>query len=333
MKYSKYIWTFLITLLITAGVKAQYVNIVCAGDSGVVYRVKGNPGSTFIWNVQGGSITDDYGDSIHVNWGMIPGEYELRVQEVSRHGCAAVPVRGMVLVSSPILDLGDNRDVCEGEMIEIIPAGEYYSYLWQDGSVTPNYIVRNQGTISLTVSDRYGCTVSDDIQVSYHPNPIINLGRDTTLCGNESLTLDAGNSGLDYKWSTGQTTREITVFEGQQLIIATVTDDFGCIGTDSIVINSCSTTDIFKDMPSGFTPNGDGKNDVWIIPQLELFPQAVVEVFNRWGILVFRSEPGYTNPWDGNSGGKEMPMDSYYFVITLNSAGLEPVTGTVTLIR
>jgi len=86
-------------------------------------------------------------------------------------------------------------------------------------------------------------------------------------------------------------------------------------------------------MPSAFTPNGDGKNDTWIIPELQNFPQAVVEIYDRWGQAVFRSESGYSNPWDGYSGGKEMPMDSYYYVINLNSPGLEPISGTVTLIK
>jgi gliding motility-associated-like protein len=87
-------------------------------------------------------------------------------------------------------------------------------------------------------------------------------------------------------------------------------------------------------MPTAFTPNGDGKNDVWNIPELQIFPLAVVEIYDRWGSLVFRSESGYSKPWDGTWGGKEMPMDSYYYVITFNSpGGLEPMSGTVTLIK
>ncbi len=102
---------------------------------------------------------------------------------------------------------------------------------------------------------------------------------------------------------------------------------------DEVAINPCSTIDYFKEMPTAFTPNGDGKNDVWNIPQLQSFPQAVVEIYDRWGSLVFRSESGYSNPWDGNAFGKEMPMDSYYFVINLNAPGLEPISGSVTLIK
>ena len=61
----------------------------------------------------------------------------------------------------------------------------------------------------------------------------------------------------------------------------------------------------------------------------------MVEIFDRWGTLVWRSEPGYSNPWDGrNMKGNEMPMDSYHFVIQLNTgAGKDAVTGIITVIR
>ena len=333
MWYSKYIWIFLLITGFSPGIKAQYVNIVCAGDVGVVYRVQGNPGSTFVWNVQGGSISDNYGDSIKVNWGNLPGEYDLRVQEFSKYGCAATPVSGKVLVSAPNLELGDNKELCEGEVVEIIPSGTFYSYLWHDGSVTPNFIARNQGTVSLTVTDKYGCKIYDDMLIAVHQLPVVNIGPDTALCGTETITLDAGNDGVSYNWSNGQTSREINVFAGFQNISVTITDEFGCSGQDQITINSCSVVDYFRNMPTAFTPNGDGKNDVWNIPELQIFPQAIVEIYDRWGTLVFRSESGYSNPWDGNSSGKEMPMDSYYYVINLNSPGIESISGTVTLIK
>ena len=79
--------------------------------------------------------------------------------------------------------------------------------------------------------------------------------------------------------------------------------------------------------------NDDGINDVWRIPQLEAFPQAVVEIFDRWGNMVFRSDPGYSTPWDGTFRGRKLPMDSYYFTISLNSGNMEPLTGSVTLIK
>ncbi len=333
MKYYKYIWLIVIMTGMSVNSGAQYLNIVCPGDTGHIYRVSGSEGSSFVWTVNGGTIVQNYNDSVKVNWGNTAGEFEVRVQEFSKFGCPSLPVSGMVLVSAPSLDLGDDIELCQGETSVIVPTGNYVSYLWHDGSTAPTYLASNQGLISLEVSDEYGCKRSDDLFVTVHPLPRVNLGRDTTLCGIESLILDGGSDGASFNWSTGDVTREITVFSGQQTIWLRIKDVFNCENADTIIIRACSSTDYFKDIPTAFTPNADGRNDEWRIPQLEAFPYAVMEIFDRWGNLVFRSDPGYSSPWDGTSKGREMPMDSYYFVIKLNSGDMEPVVGTVTIIR
>ena len=85
-------------------------------------------------------------------------------------------------------------------------------------------------------------------------------------------------------------------------------------------------------IPTAFTPEGDGFNDVWEIELIELYPEAIIEIYNRWGTLLYVSDKGYTNPWDGTYKGREMPIDSYHYVI-IPGKGREPVTGNVTIIR
>jgi gliding motility-associated-like protein len=306
---------------------------LCGGDSGIMYIAKGNPGSTFVWDAQGGSVIANYVDSILVDWGNLPGEYDLSVQEFSDFGCAGTPVNVKVIVTSPDLELGTNQEICSGEEVEIRTAGTFNSYLWHDGSVLPYYVSNKQEAISLTVTDQNGCLKTDNMFMTMHPLPFVDLGKDTSLCGIESMILDGGSDGASFEWSTGETSREITVFEGSQNISVNVINEFDCEAQDQIVINPCSTADYFRNMPTAFTPNGDGKNDVWNIPELQSFPQAVIEIYDRWGLLVFRSESGYSKSWDGTKNGKEMPMDSYYYVINLNEEGKEPITGTVTLIK
>jgi gliding motility-associated-like protein len=334
MRLLRYICLILLLQGIFSGLRAQYINVVCAGDSGIVYRVTGSEGSTFVWNVEGGSIVSDWGDSIMVKWGENKGEFNLRVQEFSNYGCPALPVTGKVLVSLPDLELGSDLEICVGESVEIEAEGNFYSYLWNDGTTNSSIIANKEGFIRVKVSDEYGCVRSDSLYLAVHPLPYVDLGADTSLCGIESIQLDGGNDGIIYNWSTGETNREITVFEGKQRIILEVIDEYNCISYDTIHINACSTDERFVDMPTAFTPNGDGKNDVWRIPELEAFPQAVVEIYDRWGNLLFRSEPGYSDPWNGiSNSGKEMPVDSYYFVIDFNQEELEPLAGTVTIIK
>jgi gliding motility-associated-like protein len=96
------------------------------------------------------------------------------------------------------------------------------------------------------------------------------------------------------------------------------------------------------DIPNAFSPNGDAFNETWDIragdPQKpastvrDLYPNAVIQVFNRWGILVFKSNPGYTEPWDGTWNGKQLPVDSYYYILDLRNGG-KALTGNVTIVR
>ena len=333
MKYYKYIWLILILTVITVNSMAQYINIVCPGDTGHIYRVSGSEGSSFVWTVNGGTIAQNYGDSIKVNWGNTAGEFEILVQEFSKHNCPSVPVSALVLVSAPSFDLGDNIDLCQGESVIISPPGNFVSYLWHDGSTNPYYTARTQGMISVEITDHYGCKRSDNVFVTVHPLPQVNLGPDTALCGTASYRLDAGGDGSTFAWSTGETSREITVTEGEQTIWVQVKDIYDCANSDTMKILTCSSAEYFKDIPTAFTPNDDGINDEWRIPQLQAFPQAVVDIYDRWGNLVFRSEPGYSTPWDGTFRGKKLPMDSYHFIIKVNSGNMEPFTGTVTIIR
>jgi gliding motility-associated-like protein len=79
-----------------------------------------------------------------------------------------------------------------------------------------------------------------------------------------------------------------------------------------------------------FTPNNDGFNDYWEIPDLESYGKCDVRIYNRWGKLVF-SSPDYHNEWDGTSNGVNLPSAAYYFFIKSEAAGT--ITGTVNIVR
>ena len=109
----------------------------------------------------------------------------------------------------------------------------------------------------------------------------------------------------------------------------TVTNSSGCSASDTVTVNVLPEINF----PNGFTPNSDGVNDVWVIDNIQLFKNNVVEVYNRWGELLFRSV-GYTTPWDGRFNGQELPVGTYYYVIDLNDP-LFPTdyTGPITIMR
>jgi gliding motility-associated-like protein len=82
-------------------------------------------------------------------------------------------------------------------------------------------------------------------------------------------------------------------------------------------------------IPNAFTPNGDGVHDLWEISGLERFSNLSVEIFNRWGQIVYKSTGTY-KPWDGTKNGVMLPVSTYYYVID-GGGGSIPITGSVLL--
>lgn len=82
-------------------------------------------------------------------------------------------------------------------------------------------------------------------------------------------------------------------------------------------------------IPNAFTPNGDGINDTWNIPNLAYDTQCKVKIYDRYGTLVYTST-GYGISWDGRNNGQNVPAGTYYYAI--NSHG-RTFSGTVSVIR
>ena len=108
-----------------------------------------------------------------------------------------------------------------------------------------------------------------------------------------------------------------------------VTDTNGCTFTDSLLLLYFPNIDI----SSGFTPNGDGNNDVWNIRLLDKYPNASVQIYNRWGTLLFEQPNGYRVAWNGKYKGKELPIGTYYYIIDVKDQSIKPLSGPITIIR
>jgi gliding motility-associated-like protein len=106
------------------------------------------------------------------------------------------------------------------------------------------------------------------------------------------------------------------------------TDYLGCKGVDSVYV-------VVGPIPyDAISPNGDGKNDEWEILDIASYPLADIQIFNRWGSLIFIStgENYNNNKWNGEHEGKLLPVGTYYYTINLKD-GSELQTGAVTIVR
>jgi gliding motility-associated-like protein len=104
-------------------------------------------------------------------------------------------------------------------------------------------------------------------------------------------------------------------------------DNFGCSSSADVFVKILKPLQI----PNVFTPNGDGINEKWQIKNLKDYADCKVEIFNRYGQLVYHSV-GYIEEWDGTLSGKPLPAATYYYVINLKIAA-KPIAGFVDIVR
>jgi gliding motility-associated-like protein len=308
-----------------------YLDAVCKGDTGVSYYINPADGSTYNWSIPALGFTRNNTDEIQVDWLITGGDYTVTVREISAYGCEGTESEALVLVAQPDPDLGPDMAICEGQEMTFTLTQEFQQLQWQDGSTQNSFTTGESGAVIVTVWDEYGCQGSDTADLTVNPLPLVDLGPDTTLCGENSILLDAGDF-LSYQWSTGETTRTLRVYAGEKALRVTVTDVNGCRNSDTIRILACNPLMLLEPIANAFTPNNDRVHDTWEINNIGLFPNASIKVFDRWGRMVFSIDKGYENDWDGTSNGKALPMDTYYYIIDLNT-GEEPLTGDVTIIR
>jgi len=182
------------------------------------------------------------------------------------------------------------------------------------------------------------CISRDTVKITSNIPPIVNAGPNYTITIFTSTVIGGSPTsatGVTFTWIPSSTldngslpnpTASNTVNTSYTVM---VTDAKGCVGSDTMHVY------IFPEIfiPNGFSPNSDGKNDYWVIDNIQQFPNCVVEVYNRWGELLFVST-GYNTPWDGRYKGKELPVGTYYYIIDLHHVNFpKAYTGPLTIFR
>ena len=334
---------FFIVLLISLGFNSyaqdQDLPLSCGGSIERYWVGGDNGNSTFQWDFQGGEIVNSSlnGDTVDIKWYAIEGIRLITVTETNIYGCYG-EFTDTVMVYAPSVSLSLDEEICQNESYDFVASGsDVTEYLWQDDVSTGDiFIATTQGDYWVRVTDEYGCRDTDSAYLTVHDLPIVDLGNDTTLCGaDETIEFDISDiSGINnYEWpDVSNNSPFYTVYtrtEDQEIWVH-ITNDYGCIGSDTVMVNFCGE---FK-IPNAFTPNEDGYNDKWEIPHIYVFPDVTIDVYNRWGERIFHSD-GYSAEqyWDGtNMNGKKLPMDTYYYVIDLHNDEA-PMVGTITIIR
>ena len=167
------------------------------------------------------------------NWGV---GNDVGIDDISVS--STIVLRDTVVVNVtplPVVNLGPNQTLCDGQSTLLNAAVPGGSYVWQDGSTSNSYNATGPGSYSVTVTAN-GCSNSDAINVAYNPLPVVDLGNDTTVCPGQPVPLNAASPGGSYVWQDGSTAPTFTATTpGVYDVDVTVN---GCTSNDAITVSN-----------------------------------------------------------------------------------------------
>ena len=291
----------------------------------------GVPGYSFNWS-PGGFNTEDLTD---IEFGI----YAVVITDAT--GCSITASYSVGTLVEINADAGQDDTVCVATPIMLDGTGGD-SYLWTPSATLSDSAVADPIATPFDTTTYYltvtigSCVDVDSVTIYTYPIPPVDGGNDLLIPTGGSIGLNANGvvTGWTYSWEPAEfldnpsITNPTASPEESTMFYVTVTDLNGCTNSDSVLVEVTPGIQF----PDGISPNGDGINDTWIIDNIQLFQDATVEVYNRWGQMLFQSPPGYPTPWDGRYKGEDLPVGTYYYVIYSDNFE-EPFTGPITIIR
>ena len=192
---------------------------ICQGNS---MTLDAGAGYDYVWS------TGEINQTINVSTG---NTYAVTITD--GNGCESSDEILINVNQNPVVDLGNDASICQGNTMTL-DAGAGYDYLWSSGETSQIINISSTNTYTVTITDQNGCIGIDEMELTVHSNPTVNIGNDTAFCSGSSLTLNAG-ADYDYLWSSGESSQTIEVSTPNTYSV-TITDVNGCTAMDNINI-------------------------------------------------------------------------------------------------
>ena len=317
---------------------ASQINVFCFGNNSGSVTVSGTGGTPpYSYKIGTGAYqpTGTFGT-------LTAGVYTVTIQDANL--CTfSVPVT----ILQPAASLGGSiaaqtNVTCSGSANgSVTVAGKggtpLYMYSLNGGTYQSSGLFSGLAASTYTISVRDANLCTSNVSVTITEPAILAISSVFTnaTCPDEpdgsiTLTITGGTQPYKTIWADGVSTpNRLNIPDGTYSIVAT--DVNGCAASSVIVVGYDGSEDCVE-IPQIITPNNDGFNDTWKIKNIDLFPNAEVFVYTRWGKLVFSTKNISANEWDGTFKGTLLPTDSYHYILHLNN-GSDPKTGVISIIR
>lgn len=303
--------TYTVTASYGAGCTATASVTVVVNSLAVSGRLQLCPGqSTTLTAVATGAAVVSY------RWNMGAATPTLTVGQAGNYVVTAVFADGCHVTTSHrvgpptarVASVTGDTVLCPGSSLQLTALNpDALTYRWNTGATMPVITVGAPGTYAVLLTYAGGCTSRDSLAVLPAPTvPAFTLGPDTTLCLETPLVLRApalAGPGVSFRWSDGSTGFALRVQEAGLYSLQLTTR---CeVRTVSRRVDYASCLFI----PNVITPNGDGRNDRFVIKGLTQGPWALA-LYNRWGREVYATA-AYGHDW-----GTEAPAGVYYYLLS-----------------
>ncbi len=304
-------------------------------------------GSIFI-TASGGTTPYAYlwntGDFTQNLLNQLPGTYTVTISDAN--GCEMVQT-AVIADSSDLQINTDGINICMGSTATLnaqnVASGVTLQWMYNgnalNGANATTFITPVAGIYTLQATTSCGVYMSNPIEIIVRSLNTVSISNTVIICPGESVQLNAGGGG-QYTWNptTGLNNANISNPMASPSVTTDYTvivkDSYGCTATASVTVNViCDTLDI----PNGYSPNGDGTNDTFVIDGLSSYPGNVLFIYNRWGNLIYKKKE-YDNSWNGRANvtgvmfGEELPNGTYFYILDLN-INEKPLNGFVVLRR
>lgn len=254
---------------------------------------------TYLWNT-GNNAASNTINTTSINW-------------VYMHKACAdrIDTFKVRLIDALSVSLGPDTALCNGQRIGLDATSSYIDavYRWQDNSGAATYTATTGGVywVKVTVGN---CSVSDTMRI-LDKKLQLDLGNGKVPCGQDELVLDAGANRTTYAWQDGSSNRTVTVKTNGTYSVHVQEGDCSADAKIDVTFEGCPCV-VY--IPNAFSPNGDGRNDLFGPTISCPISGYEMRVYNRWGNLVFYSE-NLQQRWDGAYHGIAQDHDLFYYYI------------------